>query len=77
LAAPMMAASAAPVVANFRRVGFMVFSCARSTARKRRADIPVPREPRQELPSPENHRPRAAAGSCISEQDALPSVNGT
>jgi hypothetical protein len=52
LAAPMMAASAAPVVANFRRVGFMVFSCARSTARKRRADIPVPREPRQETSQP-------------------------
>jgi len=44
IAALMMLASAAPVFVSFLRDKAMIFSCARSTGRKRDGDIPVPRE---------------------------------
>ena len=45
----MMLASAAPVFVSFFRDTAMIFSCARSTGRKRDGDIPVPRELAQEI----------------------------
>jgi len=49
IAALMMLASAAPVFVSFLRDTAMIFSCARSTGRKRDGDIPVPREPGLEI----------------------------
>jgi hypothetical protein len=44
IAALTMLASAAPAFVSFLRDTAMIFSCARSTGRKRDGDIPVPRE---------------------------------